>query len=233
MSKDLGKIEKPPISKYQDKRKLYAVPLLLSSDKAPQEFKDMAKEYWQQVEKQLENLENSIGCVNHIYHEAVSNETDALDSLKKLSSGTYPIIEKAINTGAKLEALEDRELILATTDWERFMMIGIASQAVAKIASDAYVQNTKERFIYMSQKINGTLMPSQAAVLFLREYEQLHLDSDIEVFSVAPPVLNDINRWLREQADRPYHEVEQPTTPDAKTTKESHKKSNRKNKEAS
>ena len=232
MSEDLGKIEKPPISKYEGKRKLYVVPLLFSSDKAPQEFKDMFKEYWQQVEKQLENLENSIGHVSHIYHEAVSDETGALDSLKRLNSGTYSIIEQEISNGAKLEALEGRELILATTDWERFMMIGIASQAVAKIASDAYVQNTKERFAYMSQKINQSLMPNQAAVLFLREYEQLHLDGDIEVFSVAPPALNDINRWLRDQAERQYEEDEQPSQ-DTKTAKENNKKSGKKNKETS
>jgi len=222
MSEDLGKIEKPPISKYEGKRKLYAVPLLFSSDKAPQKFKDMFKEYWQQVEKQLENLESSIGHISHIYHEAVSDEAaDALESLKKLNSGTYLLIEKEIKKGAKLEALEDRELILATTDWERFMMIGIASQIVAKIASDAYVQNTKERFAYMSKKINQTLEPNQAAVLFLREYEQLRLDSDIEVFSVAPPVLNDINRWLRDQADRQYQEAAQ----DIEASEENSKKS--------
>jgi len=39
----------------------------------------------------------------------------------------------------------------------------------------------------------------QAGLLFIREGHLAQFPKDIEVFSVAPPALDEIHRWQREQ----------------------------------
>ena len=38
------------------------------------------------------------------------------------------------------------------------------------------------------------------ALLFIREGHRVQFPPDIEVFSVAPPVLDEIHRWLRDRS---------------------------------
>jgi hypothetical protein len=40
------------------------------------------------------------------------------------------------------------------------------------------------------------------ALLFIREGHMVQFARDIEVFSVAPPALDEIHRWLRETSSR-------------------------------
>ena len=44
------------------------------------------------------------------------------------------------------------------------------------------------------------LKPDEIAVLFIREGHMVQFPKDIEVFSVAPPALDEIQRWLRDHA---------------------------------
>ena len=211
MSNPLGKIEKPNSELFSQKKKLFIIPLLFSSDKAPQEFKDMFVRYWQDAAEQLNKIEKSLGNPKYIFHEAISdNSHHSLTTLQRLNSGSYPIIQKEMEKGAQLSVLENHELVLAATDWERFMMIGIASEEVARIASENYVQTTDRRYAAMSENISKTLQEAEIALLFLREYQYLKLTTDIEIFNIAPPVLNDINKWLRDRAYAAQQESSEP-----------------------
>jgi hypothetical protein len=52
----------------------------------------------------------------------------------------------------------------------------------------------------MAKKISETLEDDEAGLLFIREGHSMQFPGDVEVFSIFPPALDEIHRWLREQA---------------------------------
>jgi hypothetical protein len=52
----------------------------------------------------------------------------------------------------------------------------------------------------MTKQISETLKDDEAGLLFIREEHSVQFPTDIEVFSVFPPALDEIHRWFRDQA---------------------------------
>jgi len=103
-------------------------------------------------------------------------------------------------SGAVFEATEDKELADENMDWERFLFMGFISHKVAKIVSDFYVEASRKRYEHVAQRIDETLKANEVGILFIQEGHMVQFPQDIEVFSVAPPALDEIHRWQR---DRP------------------------------
>jgi hypothetical protein len=200
MAEELGKIEKPETEQFEDKRKLYLVPLLYSWENAPAEYVEKFELYWQQVREHIANLESKIGEVSRIYHESITAAgEEGLKVLEKVSPLSCQIARDKFQKGAQVEAVEDAELTDESMDWERHLLMGFISQKVARIVSDFFAEASKKRYEFMSNKIDETLKESEAALLFIREGHHVQFPADIEVFSVAPPMLDEIQRWLRER----------------------------------
>ena len=49
----------------------------------------------------------------------------------------------------------------------------------------------------MAQKLDESLKEHEIGILMMREGHQVQFPSDIEVFYVAPPALDEIKRWFR------------------------------------
>ena len=196
---ELGKIEKPPVEDFRKGKKLYFVPLLFSSDKAPEEYKKKVSVYWQQVSEQLSKLEGQIGSIRRIYHESIVQPgEDGLKMLENLSPGSYQVVKNKCESGAVLEAFEDKELLEETIDWERCIFSGLTSQKVAMQVSESYFETSKKRAEFLSKQITETLKEEEVGLLFIQEEHKLQFAGDIEVFSIFPPALDEIHRWLRE-----------------------------------
>jgi len=71
---------------------------------------------------------------------------------------------------------------------------------VASKVSEFYVEAAKKRNEFMAKKISETLKDDEAGLLFIREEHSVQFPSDIEVFSIFPPALDEIHRWYRDQA---------------------------------
>jgi len=199
MAEQLGKIEKPEARDFRSKRKLYLVPLIFSGEKAPAEYTEKFNLYWAQVGEYVANLEAKIGKVSHIYHESIAlGGEDGLKVLERLNPSSYRIAREKCQSGAVLEATEDRDLAEENMDWERFLLIGFFSQKVAKTVSDFYEETSRKRYEYIARRIDETLKNDEAGLLFIREGHLVQFPRDIEVFSVAPPALDEIHRWQRE-----------------------------------
>ena len=217
MAEELGRIEKPETEKYEGKRKLYLVPLLYSWENAPAEYVIKYDIYWQQVKEHLANLESKIGVVNRIYHESITTAgEEGLKILEKVSPISCQVAREKCQNGAQVEMTEDRELTDEAIDWERHLLLGFISQKVAGIVSDFFTEASKKRYEFISERINETLKENEAALLFIREGHHLQFPSDIEVFSVAAPALDEIHRWLLE---RPVAD-EEPATEEEKENKD-------------
>jgi len=201
MAEQLGKIEKPDAEHFTNKRKLYLVPLIFCGEEAPDEYVERFNLYWEQVGQHVANLESKIGKVSHVYHESITLAgDDGLKLIEKLNSSSCQLVRDKCQSGAMLEATEDRELAEEAMDWERFLLMGFISQKVAKMVSEFYLEALRKRYEHIARRIDETLKANEAGILFIREGHGVQFPPDIEVFSVAPPALDEIRRWQRDRS---------------------------------
>lgn len=220
MSEELGKIEKPSVSDYTKKKKLYVVPLILSWKDAPADYAKMFDDYWKQVDEQLNSLESKMGKISKIYHEAVTvSGEEGLKSIEPLSPSSYACAKKRADNGASFELSEEKELVFEAMDWERFMLIGFSSQKVANAVSGSFMEATRKRYDHMAKAIDESLNEGDAGILFIREGHMVQFPEDIDVFSVAPPALDEIHRWLRSQQQSPAIPKAEEEKPEVKRDK--------------
>jgi len=201
MPEQLGKIERPEAERFKHGKKLYLVPLVYSGEEALDEYKEKCSRYWQQVAEQLTNLASKIGRVNRVYHESIfQSGEDGMKTTERLNPSSYQIAKTQCANGAIFEAVEERELFEEVMDWQRCLMLGFISDKVASKVSEFYAEATKRRNEFMAKKISETLKDDEAGLLFIREGHSVQFPSDMEVFSIFPPALDEIHRWYRDQA---------------------------------
>jgi len=201
MPEQLGKIERLEAERFKKGKKLYLVPLIYSGEEAPEEYKEKCGRYWQQVTEHLANLAAKIGKVNRVYHESIFQcGEDGMKAMERLNPGSYQIAKAQCDNGAVLEAIEERELFEEVLDWQRCLMLGLISDGVASKVTEFYIEAAKRRNEFMAKKISETLKDNEVGLLFIREEHSVQFPSDIEVFNIFPPALDEIRRWYRDQA---------------------------------
>ena len=129
-----------------------------------------------------------------------------LKSLEKVSLPSFRLSQEWVSRGASLDVVEDRELVQESLDWERFLMVGFSSHKVAGIVSDNFSRVMKARYEHVAGAIKGSLGDDEAGVLFIREGHMVQFPPEIEVFSVAPPALDEMHRFLRDQPEECDHD---------------------------
>ena len=203
MAERLGNIEKPASERFTNKRKLYVVPLIFSMEDAPAEYVEKFNLYWEQVSQHIVKLESGLGKVSHVYHETITSAgEEGLKLVEKLNLSCYQVAEDKCQSGAVLERTEDRELAEESMDWERCLLLGFVSQKVAKMVSEFYLEASRKRYEHIAQRIDETLKANEVGILFIREGHGVQFPQDVEVFSVAPPALDEIRRWQRDRSSR-------------------------------
>jgi hypothetical protein len=208
MAEELGKIEKPPVAKFKKGRKLYFVPLIYRSEEPPEEYLEKFNRYWEQVSKQIKELESKLGKVNRIYHELIpAGGEDGSEAIRELNDKSHEIIKTCLDSGAQLEAVEEGDLLTEFMDWSRCLIVGLQNQKVLSKVYEYYIEVSKKRNEYISVKIDETLQSDEIGILLMRENHQVQFPSDIQVFYVAPPALDEIKRWLRERETIPEEET--------------------------
>jgi hypothetical protein len=229
MPEQLGKIQRLEVERFKHGKKLYVVPLIYSDEEAPDEYKERCSRYWQQAAEQLSNLASKIGRVNRVYHESiVQSGEDGMKAMERLNPGSYQIARTQCDNGATFEAVEEKELFEEVMDWQRCLMLGFISDKVASKVSEFYVEAAKKRNEFAAKKISETIKDDEAGLLFITEGHSVQFLSDVEVFSIFPPALDEIHRWLRDQAslgiEKRAEEGEEKTRGEAEEAKKGIKK---------
>ena len=200
MAEELGKIEKPPAEDYKLGRKLFFIPLIYRGEDSPEEYQKLSLKYWEQVESQISELETKLGVVQRIFHELIPTTGDvALKAIEELCDKSGQIIKDCQKKGAQLEAVEDSDILTEFMDWSKCLIIGLQNQNVISKVYEFYLEATKKRNEYIISKIDETLKADEIGILIMRENHQLQFPADIQIFYVAPPALDGINRWLRDR----------------------------------
>jgi len=180
-------------------RKLYFVPLVYPGKEAQAEFVEKCNKYWGEVENQMGDLELKLGQVNRIYHEFISvGGEDGVKAVKELNDKGCEIINKRLEKGAQLEPTEEGELLTEFMDWSRCLAVGLQNRKVFARIYEFYAEASKKRNEHITKQIDETLKANEIGMLLMREGHQVQFPSDIEVFYVAPPALDEIKRWLRD-----------------------------------
>jgi len=237
MSEQLGKIEKLEAERFRRGKKLYLVPLVYCPQEPLEEYKEKYSRYWQQVAEQLNNLASKIGEVNRVYHESISQGgEDGMKATENLNQSSHQIAKSQCEKGAVFEAIEEKELLEEVMDWQRCLMLGFISEKVERQVLESYLEAGKKRNEAIAHRISETLKDDEAGLLFIREGHLVQFPADIEVFSIFPPVLDEIHRWHRDQArlavEKPVEGARGKTEEEAeKVQKKPRKKAKRKPKE--
>ena len=198
MAEELGKIEKPPVEEYKTGRKLIFAPLIFTPREPQADFLELIKSYWSQVEAQVSKLEAMLQDVDKVYHELIPvGGKEGMKAIKELNSESYQIANTRVKKGAKLQPIEDSELLTEFMDWSRCLALGLQNQKVFASVYKSYVEAQKKRNNHIARQIDKTLKNNGIGILLMREGHQIQFPSDIEVFYIAPPSLDEIKRWLR------------------------------------
>lgn len=201
MAQEIGKVEKPEAESFKQKRRVLLVPLMYTSGDSPPEYVERADLYWVQATEHITNLETKIGKIDRVYHESISLAgEDGLKIMERLNPKSYQITREKCQNGAEFEVIEDKDMAEENMDWERCRLIGFISNGVARKISELYVESARKRYEHIGKRIDETLKTDETAILFIREGHMVQFPRDIEVFSVAPPALDEIHRWVRERA---------------------------------
>ena len=69
-----------------------------------------------------------------------------------------------------------------------------------------YTEASKNRNEHIARQIDETLKADEVRILFMREGHQVQFPSNIQVFYIAPPALDEIERWLRDSEAKSQEE---------------------------
>jgi hypothetical protein len=154
--------------------------------------------YWDQVRTQIAALESRLGSLQHIYCESlIYGGTEGLKNLELIDQRSHNFVKTKCEAGATLQATEDMESLAEILDLQRFLVLPMVSQRVAHRIHQWFAESNKSRYQHIADQINETLGENETGLLLISERHQVQFPSDIEVFYIAPPALDELRRWLQ------------------------------------
>ena len=203
MTQELGRIDRPSAELYRGRRKLILLPLCYSPAPDDPEGAAALQNYWQQAQTQVAALENALGRLGHVYHESITaGEEEGMEQLQAGDRRSHSFVSLKREAGAVLEAVEDFEILLETLDLQRCLMMPFASPTVASRLQEWHADANRRRYEHIAARIDETLEEEGVGLLLISERHQVQFSSDIEVFYVSPPALDEFRRWLQNWAAR-------------------------------
>ena len=203
MTSPLGQMPKPDAERFRKGRKVYLVPLFVGSSEMLPGLDEKLVQYWQDAQAHIGRLEASLGPVSQIYHETVYLSGDEGEKIvEELNPAGYRLVHTWCQGGAHLEATEDMALVAESSDWQRCLSIGLASEKVSSMALQGYLEVTSQRYGYIANRIDETLKEDQSAIVVIGDNHRVQFPQDIQVFYIAPPALNDLRRWIEDRVQQ-------------------------------
>jgi len=204
MAQKLGQIEKPKVAVFRGARKLFCLPLIpsIKIEEGSEDLRNSIDLFWREAGKQIDDLERA-GRVSYVFYESVTKDGEAgLERVKEISEQSYGIVKEKVGQGAELVIIEDEEVLGEFVDWSICLSVVRKSQKVFDKILEFYSDASKRRCEGNAKTIDDTLKKGEAALLVMTEENRMqiqsYLPSDIEVFLIHPPALNDFQRFFRD-----------------------------------
>jgi len=204
MAQKLGQIDKPKVAVFLNVRKLFCLPLIpsLKLEKGLEDLRNSGDLFWREVVTQIADLEKA-GRVSYVFYESVTTDGDAgLEMVKQISEQSYGIVKEKLGQGAKFVVIEDEEILDEFVDWSICLSVVRKSQKVLNKILEFFGDVSKRRFERNAKIIDDTLKKGEAALLIMTDENRMqlqsYLPSDLEVFLIHPPALNDFQRCFND-----------------------------------
>lgn len=198
MAEELGKIDKPSADQYKEGRKLFFVPLIFSPPEPEGEFAERLTKYWAEAETHVSNLEAKLGSVQKVFHELVPAGGELGDTvIQELNSAGHGLVRSRLDRGAEIQPFEDADLLIEFMDWSKCLAVGLQNPRVITRVYDSYNDVRSRRNEGLAKALVDSLQANEIGMLLMREGHQVQFPSDIDVFYVSPPALDEIKRWIR------------------------------------
>jgi len=204
MAQELGQIQKPKVAVFLEARKLFCLPLIpsIKMEEGSEDLRNSIDLFWREAGKQIVDLERA-GRVSYVFYDSVTKDGEAgLEMVKQISEQSYSIVKEKLGQGAKLVIIEDEAVLDEFVDWSICYSVVRKSQKVLNKILEFYNDASKRRFEGNAKTIDDTLKKGEAALLVMTEENRMqiqsYLPSDIEVFLIHPPALNDFQRCFRD-----------------------------------
>ena len=221
MSTPLADIGKPAASSYQKGRKLYLVPFYTGpnrqemtladegSEEAAEanrtldEFEGLLARYWVGADQHITRLEESLGKADRLYHEHLDSAgEEGEELLEKINPLGAKLLKRRASAGAVLEATEDRDTLTEIGDWLACATAGLRSEKATTMVYQAYAEANAKRYEHIASRIDQTLQEDEAGILVIRDDHRVQFPTDLQVFYVAPPALNELRKWINDLSGR-------------------------------
>ena len=197
MAKKLGKVKKPSAKKFEKGRKLFFLPLILTPEKASPDLQALLDKYWQQSQEQINNLEAKLAQVKKVYHEWIADIGEGgIKAMEEIDTGSKQIVKKCLDKGAEFQPVEERSLLSEFIDWNRCLSIGLMSRRALELVGNFYDEVQGKRGDNIARVIDETLKGDEVGMLVMREGHKVQFPSDIKVFYIAPPKLDEVKKWF-------------------------------------
>lgn len=204
MAQKLGQIDKPKVAFFLNARKLFCLPLIpsLKMEKGSEDLINVSDLFWREAAAQIADLEKA-GRVSYVFYESVTTVGDAgLEMVKQISEQSYGIVKEKLGRGAEFVVLEDEEILGEFMDWSICLSVVRKSQKVLNKILELFRDVSKRRFEGNAKIIGDTLKKGEAALLIMTDENRIqlqsYLPSDMEVFLIHPPALNDFQRCFND-----------------------------------
>ena len=201
---ELGKISKPSVDRFKNKKRLIYVPVFffppqISEIKENNPFND----YWAEIADNINKLELSLGKIDIIFHEMnTKSKEDGLNIIENLNPDGIDFIKILHNSGSKISDFENEELITELMDWQRASSSGIMSTKAREIISKEYNETNSQRNKNLLNKISEELNIGSNGILFMREDHGLQFDNETEVFYVSSNTISKVHEWLKIEIEK-------------------------------
>ncbi len=194
---EIGKIDKPEIAQFKDKKKIYYVRNLFLPKNATDEYKSIFNQYWKEVEEHLTKIE-AAGKVAKIFCESIYMEgEESMKVLQSMNVHLEQIVRKKIDAGGEFIPLEDKDTFGACIDWNNCLML-VRTPQVYETVHGFLKEAINDRFEFIQAILHENIRDKEAGLLFMRDEDRkfLHLNDDIEFFVISPPAYDDLIQFI-------------------------------------
>jgi len=195
---EIGKVvDKPDISQYKNKKKLYFVRNLYLPKNATGEYKEIYNRYWSEVDEHLSKLETAGKIVKIFCESLYLSGEEAMKVISSMNDKLGKIVQKKIDAGAELLPLESREIFSVYMDWYN-CLAHVRTREVIEAIQKFLDDEIRKRFDHIKSVLKENIADREAGLLIMREDDRSHLQlpEDIEAFVVSPPAYDDLMNFL-------------------------------------
>ncbi|CAG0983630.1 MAG: hypothetical protein OIN86_00995 [Candidatus Methanoperedens sp.] len=217
----LGKIEKPDVSTFSAKRKLYLVPTLPFEDLASQYNIDMVKveRFWGEVREKINYFISTYGKISTIYMEGINEDEKAgLEYFEKTGKDNnhYKLIKSLLESGAVVKGIEiSGQMERAKLLFEEYSKSLIPE--VLEIHKGFYgkdinfdrwreylvkkIQETQDEMGKSATRILEESPADSSGLLLITDGRPIEFPDGIDIFQIRPPAFDEIERYIREKVN--------------------------------